>query len=170
MSDHPEDHPEQEPAPFPTAPGFSPFPPLQSDPIAEASEDPPSDWNQGADAHDLPAREHPIAAPIAALGRFAFPPGPPPDEEGLAARDRRWTSRAIVFATVMLLVFNAVSLQNWARQQPACWIPETVGRLAEVWTEQVAQLGADIPRQSARDAYQRAQEQRFIGSADAPGT
>lgn len=99
-----------------------------------------------------------------ALGRFAFPPGEPPDEEGVAARDRRWTGRTIIVATVFLLILNAVSIQNWSRQQAPGWVTTTVRRLADVWAEQIDQLGADRPREALRDAYERARESRFVGT------
>ena len=155
--------------PFPTAIPVSPFPPLEG----EAAEpylddplvDPPSDWIQAADAHDLPtaARPERVGNPLTALGRFAFPPGEPPDEEGVAARDRRWTSRAIVAAAVFLLIFNAVSIQTWSRQQAPGWLATTVRRLADVWAEQIAQLGADQPRQAVRDAYETARDADWAG-------
>lgn len=179
MNDRPDD-PDIPLAPFPTALPPSPFPPLEggTEPYLEAAEpesrpaDPPSDWIQTADAHDLPtaAAPEPIN-PLLALGRFAFPPGEPPDEEGIAARDRRWTSRVIVVAGVFLLIFNVASVQNWTRQQPPGWITTTVGRLAEVWSEQMALLGADRPRQAVRDAYQRARDADWSASsasADGP--
>ena len=95
------DEPEQPLEPFPTAmPTASPFPPLEPEPA--------TDWVEQADAHDLPTRE----SKLIALGRFAFPPAPPLDDEGVAARDRRWTSRTVVFVTLFLLVFNSASIQN----------------------------------------------------------
>ncbi len=153
MSDHPDD-PDVPVAPFPTALPPSPFPPLEGEAepyLDDPAGDPPSDWNAQADAHDLPtAPENPLLA----LGRFAFPPEDAPDDAGVAARDRRWTSRVIIVATVFLLIFNAVSLQNWARQQPPGWVSTTVDRLADVWTEQISLLGADTPRQAVRDGYE----------------
>ncbi len=158
------DDPEAAVDPFPT--GASPFPPLAeavpvTTPPRAASLDPPSDWIATADAHDLPTRENALLA----LGRFAFPPAPPPDEEGVAARDRRWTSRMIVVAVAFLLIFNAVSIQNWSRQQPPGWVTATAQQLADVWVAQIALLGANQPRQGVRDAYENAREWRFIGSA-----
>ena len=124
-----------------------------------APADPPSDWNAGADAHDLPTLEHRLSA----LHRFAFPPAPPLDDEGVAARDRRWTSRTIVLLTLFMLVFNAASIQNWSRQQAPGWLSSTVQQLSDVWAEQVAQLGADQPREAVRRTYETARDQRFIG-------
>ena len=154
--------------PFPTHLPESPFPPLYESlpPPQEAPPDPPSDWIESADAHDLPTRENALVA----LGRFAFPPAPPLDDEGVAARDRRWTSRTIVTATVFLIVFNAVSPLNWARQQPPGWLPQTVERLSEVWTEQLAVFGVDMPRRGLRESWNAAREARFIGQGAAQRT
>ncbi len=152
--------------PFPAHVPESPFPPLyESLPPQEVPPDPPSDWIESADAHDLPTRENALVA----LGRFAFPPAPPLDDEGVAARDRRWTSRAVVVAAVFLLAFNAVSPLNWARQQPPGWVPQTVERLSEVWTAQLAMFGVDMPRRGLREAWDAARETRFIGQDREPG-
>lgn len=147
--------------PFPVLRGESPFPPLAESVAAPAEPDPPSDWIETADAHDLPTRENALVA----LGRFAFPPAAPLDDEGVAARDRRWASRAVMVAAVFLLVFNAVSPLNWARQQPPGWIAETVRQLSEVWVAQLAVFGVDQPRQGAREAWDAARRARFIGQA-----
>lgn len=149
--------------PFPTHAPESPFPPLYES-LPPPPADPPSDWIQTADAHDLPTRENRLAA----LGRFAFPPAPPLDDEGLAARDMRWTSRTLVVATVFLLVFNAVSPLNWSHQQAPGWVSETVERVSEAWVGQLALLGVDMPRQGLREAWFRARDARFVGQAPAP--
>ncbi len=186
--DHdPHDETDPRPDPFPAPDPASPFPPLEGGrtawdhpaPIAETSPepgpepepepvptDPASDWNAGADAHDLPTLEHRLSA----LQRFAFPPAPPLDDEGVAARDRRWTSRTLVLLTAFMLVFNAASLQNWSRQQAPGWVSSTVQQLADVWAEQVAQLGADQPRAAIRETYETARDQRFIGQSANPGS
>jgi len=179
MTDHPDD-PEIPLEPFPVARPVSPFPPLEGETgapyLEDSAGDPPSDWIETADAHDLTTMPEPavlptLAHPLVALGRFAFPPGPPPDDEGVAARDRRWTSRIIVIAAVFLLIFNAVSIQNWSRQQAPGWVTTTVRRLADVWVEQIAQLGADRPREAVRDAYEAGRDSRLAGSAnDQSGT
>jgi len=153
------------PDPFPTgfgSPPTSPFPPLEP----ELQPDPPSDWIETADAHDLPTRENALAA----LGRFAFPPAPPLDDEGVAARDRRWTSRAIFTVAAFLLVFNAVSPLNWSRQQAPGWVQGTVEQLSEVWVAQLAVFGVDMPRQGLREMWTTARQARFIGQAPARDT
>lgn len=149
--------------PFPTHRAESPFPPLYES-LAPTPADPPSDWIQTADAHDLPTRENRLAA----LGRFAFPPAPPLDDEGVAARDMRWTSRTLVIATAFLLVFNAVSPLNWSHQQAPSWVSETVEKVSEAWVGQLALLGVDMPRQGLRDAWFAAKDARFVGQEPAP--
>lgn len=150
------DEPEQPLDPFPTAiPTASPFPPLENEPV--------TDWVEQADAHDLPTRENKLVA----LGRFAFPPAPPLDDEGVAARDRRWTSRTIVFLAVFMLIFNAASIQNWSRQQAPGWVTSTVQQLSDVWSAQLSQLGADQPRHAIRTAYDNARAARFPGQEPA---
>lgn len=153
--------------PFPVHQPESPFPPLgESLPPGVsmgAPVDPPSDWMETANAHDLPTRDNALVA----LGRFAFPPAPPLDDEGIAARDQRWTSRTIVVTTIFLLIFNAVSPLNWSRQQAPGWLTETVQALSTVWVEQLSAFGVDLPRQGVRDAWHEAQEARFIGQEPA---
>jgi hypothetical protein len=74
------DDPEIPLEPFPVHPAASPFPPLAESLPEPTPADPPSDWIETADAHDLavehkPERENTLTA----LGRFAFPPAPPLD-------------------------------------------------------------------------------------------
>lgn len=149
--------------PFPVHRPESPFPPLY-DSFPPSPGDPPSDWIEGADAHDLPTRE----SRLARLGRFAFPPAPPLDDEGVAARDRRWSSRAIVTAVLFLMVFNAVSPLNWSRQQAPGWVQATVEKVSTAWVDQLALLGADEPRQGMREGWKSAEDARFIGQKPAP--
>ena len=158
------DPPEIPLEPFPVHRQESPFPPLYES-LPPGPGDPHSDWIQNADAHDLPTRENRLAA----LGRFAFPPAPPLDDEGVAARDRRWTSRAIFVSAAFLLVFNAVSPLNWSRQQAPNWLQGTVQRMSEVWVAQLGVFGVDMPRQGVREAWMAARDARFIGQEPAAG-
>ena len=163
MSENPEEPPI---GPFPTSFPYSPFPPLPGDPPAAAPGDPESDWIETADAHDLPTQDK--AHPLVMLGRFAFPPAPAPDEEGVAARARRFTSHVVMLVSVFLLVFNAASIQNWSRQQAPGWVTATVQQLSDVWAAQISQLGADQPRQVVRDAYETLHALRFPWQTPAP--
>lgn len=150
------DEPEQPLDPFPTAiPAASPFAHLEAEPV--------TDWVEAADAHDLPTRENKLVA----LGRFAFPPAPPLDDEGVAARDRRWTSRTVFFLAAFMLLFNSASIQNWSRQQAPGWVTSTVQQLSDVWSTQLTQLGADQPRHAIRTAYDNARAARFPGQEPA---
>jgi hypothetical protein len=165
-TDHDDPHgtgPGATPDPFPVfgrQATFSPFPPLEpeAEPVVTAAvePDPPSDWNEKADAHDLIERENRLKA----MARFAFPPGPPPDD------DRRWTTRTILVVTAFMAVFNAVSVPNWSRQQAPGWVNETVGGIAEVWARQVSLLGADMPRQGVREAYQTVRDSKWAGQGE----
>jgi hypothetical protein len=157
------DPPEIPLEPFPVHQPESPFPPLYES-LPPTPADPPSDWIETADPHDLPTRENRLAA----LGRFAFPPAPPLDDEGVAARDRRWTSRTIFVSAAFLLVFNAVSPLSWSRQQAPSWLQGTVEQLSEVWVGQLSVFGVDMPRQGAREAWMAARDARFIGQEPAP--
>ena len=157
------DPPEIPLEPFPVHRRDSPFPPLYES-LPPGPGDPHSDWIQSADAHDLPTRENRLAA----LGRFAFPPAPPLDDEGVAARDRRWTSRTIFVVAAFMLVFNAVSPLNWSRQQAPGWMQGTVLRMSEVWVAQLAVFGVDMPRQGVREAWMSARDARFVGQEPAP--
>lgn len=157
------DPPEIPLEPFPVPRPESPFPPLDES-LPPSPSDPASDWIETADPHDLPTRENRLAA----LGRFAFPPAPPLDDEGIAARDRRWTSRTILVMAAFLLVFNAVSPLNWSRQQPPSWLQGTVEQLSEVWVAQLSVFGVDMPRQGLREFWTAARDARFIGQEPAP--
>jgi len=157
------DPPEIPLEPFPVYRPESPFPPLD-DGLSSGVSDPCSDGNQPADAHDLPTRENRLVA----LGRFAFPPAPPLDDEGLAARDRRWTGRTILVSAAFLLVFNAVSPLNWSRQQAPSWLQGTIQQISGVWVGQLTVFGVDMPRQGVREAWMAAREMRFAGQEPAP--
>lgn len=170
MTHQPED-PEHPVDPFPAdfaPPSPSRFPPVgqEATVAAEPVATPPqSDWIAAADAHDMPVtvvRE----GRLKRLGRLAFPPEDDPgDADAMAARDRRWASRVVVVVALFMAVFNAASIQNWARQQAPGWFSLTVQQMADVWTAQLAQLGADQPRQGVRDAYGQAHDARFPGQA-----
>jgi hypothetical protein len=159
------DPPEIPLEPFPVYRQESPFPPLD-DGLTAGPGDPWSDRNQNVDAHDLPTRENRLVA----LGRLAFPPAPPLDDEGLAARDRRWAGRTILVSAAFLLVFNAVSPLNWSRQQAPSWLQGTIQQISGVWVGQLAVFGVDMPRQGVREAWMAAREMRFAGQEPAPPT
>ncbi len=163
------DPPEIPLEPFPARRPESPFPPLHEGPPPGPG-DPHSDWIESADAHDLAvAHDAGRENRLAALGRFAFPPAPPLDDEGVAARDQRWISRTILVSAAFLLVFNAVSPLNWSRQQAPGWVRDTVQQLSGVWVAQLAVFGADMPRRGIREAWMAARDARFVGQEPVTG-
>ncbi len=71
-----------------------------------------------------------------------------------AGRTRRWVSRTILFATLTLLVLNAVSLHSWATTLPPGWGSETIRELADTWDRRLSMLGLDQPRKAIHDEYE----------------
>lgn len=178
--------------PFPAPPQDSPFPPLGREFETLAARDgaplparePAREGSDAAAAAAAAAPAPPIPAPaqpdpvpdappgveaperrnaLIAFGRFAFPPGPAPEDADLAARDQRWASRVVLCAAVLMLVFNAAAIQNWSRQQPPGWTTSTVQQLSDVWSAQLAQLGADRPRRAVNELWTALAALRFPG-------
>ncbi len=85
---------------------------------------------------------------------------PAPDEDILADRARRWTSRTILVAALTLAVLNAQSIRTWAATLPPSWATQTIRLMSGVWYDQLAQRGLDQPRAAIRSAYQR---QKAVG-------
>jgi len=125
--------------------------------------DPVSDWIPEADAHDLRT----FRGRLRAFGRSLYPVEPRLDAEAVAASDRRWTDVVILVVAAFMLTFNAVSPLNWSREQPPGWWSVTVGRVSEVWVDQLAQVGTDMPRQGMRDIWHSWQDARFPGQEPA---
>jgi len=101
-------------------------------------------------------RDRPPMIRLAEAAGFAF--GEPTDEDIIADHARRWTSRAILVATLLLAVLNSPSIQTWATTLPPTWGSQTVDDLAEVWTSRLEQLGLDQPRTVVHDHYQAFQQ------------
>ena len=75
-------------------------------------------------------------------------------DELAAGRTSRWISRAILFATLTLLILNAASLHSWATTLPPGWGSETVRELVDTWNDRLAMLGLDQPRKAIHDQYE----------------
>jgi len=105
-----------------------------------------------------PDHDAPPSWLVRTIARIAHVTGlgaqPLPDEDMLAARAKRWTTRTIVVATVFLAVLNAHSIQTWATSLPPNWTSETLRVLADAWSDRVAALGLDQPRAAIRNAYE----------------
>jgi hypothetical protein len=101
----------------------------------------------------LEAEDHPLAK----VSRFTGlkPEGYVPIEIQ-AERSRRWTTRTLLAATLMLAVVNARSITSWASTLAPNWTSVTVRELAEVWSGRMAAAGLDGPRAGMRSAWQGA--------------
>ncbi|HEY3812783.1 MAG TPA: hypothetical protein VGL66_06120 [Caulobacteraceae bacterium] len=78
--------------------------------------------------------------------------------ESAAARAERalgWTSRVILFSVLLMLVFNAKSLQSWASTLPPQWGTETLRLVAGEWADRLQDAGFDEPRRRAHTAYEK---------------
>jgi hypothetical protein len=78
--------------------------------------------------------------------------------ESAAARAERalgWTSRVILFAVLLMLVFNARSLQSWASTLPPQWGTETLRLVAGEWADRLQGAGFDEPRRRVHTAYEK---------------
>ena len=101
-------------------------------------------------------RDRPPLIGLAEAAGFAF--SEPTDEDTIADHARRWTSRVILVATLLLAALNSPSIQTWATTLPPTWGSQTVDDLAEVWTGRLEQLGLDQPRTVVHDHYQAFQQ------------
>ena len=101
-------------------------------------------------------RDRPPLIGLAEAAGFAF--SEPTDEDIIADHARRWTSVAILVATLLLAALNSPSIQTWATTLPPTWGSQTVDDLAEVWTSRLEQLGLDQPRTVIHDHYQAFQQ------------
>jgi hypothetical protein len=98
-----------------------------------------------------PESDHPLAR----VGRFTGlkAEGYVPIEIQ-AERSRRWTTRTLLAATLVLALLNARSLSSWASTLAPTWGSVTVRELADVWSGRMAAAGLDGPRAGMRSAWQ----------------
>jgi hypothetical protein len=95
--------------------------------------------------------------PLARVGRFTgLKPEGYVSVETQAERSRRWTTRTLLAATLVLALMNARSISSWASTLAPTWGSVTVRELAEVWTGRMAAAGLDGPRAGMRSAWQGA--------------
>jgi len=98
-------------------------------------------------------------APLIELAEAAgFDLSDPVDEDIKADHARRWTSRTILVATLLLAALNSPSIQTWATTLPPTWGSQTIDDLAVVWTSRLEELGLDQPRTVVHDHYQAVQQ------------
>ena len=121
-----------------------------SDDIIDQAAEPPIPGGEQAPP-PAPRRDRPPLIELAEKAGFAL--SDPTDEDLLADHARRWTSRAILVATLLLAALNSPSIQTWATTLPPTWGSQTIDDLAEVWTSRLEQLGLDQPRTAIHDHY-----------------
>jgi len=126
-----------------------------SDDIIDQTDPPPPE----SEPDPTPPVKRRDRAPLIEFAEAAgFALSDPTDEDLLADHARRWTSRAILVATLLLAVLNSPSIQTWATTLPPTWGSQTIDDLAEVWTSRLEQLGLDQPRTVVHDHYQSFQQ------------
>ena len=113
--------------------------------MAEAGRAPP------ADAEGLAHSLSPVDLPD--------PPAPLP--HGL-----RWTTTAIAWATLVLLLLNAHALRSWSYQLPPSDMSAKVVTLAETWYDTVDRFGLNRPVEAMHGWWQAAKERRFREDRD----
>lgn len=83
-----------------------------------------------------------------------------------AERSRRWTTRTLLYALVVLAFLNAQSIRSWASTLSPSWASVTVRQLAEVWDGRMAAVGFDQPRAALRADYEGAKAANWRRLAD----
>lgn len=76
------------------------------------------------------------------------------EDQVLAERTRRWTTRTIAFAALTLLFLNAQSLRSWASTLQPSWASETLRLVSGDWADRLNALGLDEPRARLHGAYE----------------
>lgn len=79
----------------------------------------------------------------------------------------RWTSGAIVVATVVLLLTNAVSLRDWIDEQRPSPLQAQAAAAADWWVATSDALLLGRPRAALHAQWKRAEAARFPGQAPA---
>ena len=112
-----------------------------------------------------PYEQHPAqeAGPRPWFVRFADPEAVYIDRtsEIMAARDHRWTGRAILVAALILAVLNSAAITSWASALPPSWATETIRAVSQVWSDRLSDLGLDQPRTVIRDSYEAQKAKRW---------
>jgi hypothetical protein len=95
--------------------------------------------------------------PIARVRRFT---GVQPERyvplELQGERSRRWATRTLIYALVVLAFLNAQSIRSWASTLAPSWASVTIRDLAEVWEARMAAAGFDQPRAGLRSSFEGA--------------
>ena len=85
------------------------------------------------------------------------------EDQVLAERTRRWTTRTIVFTALALLFLNGQSIRTWASTLEPSWASETLRVIATDWTDRLHAVGLDQPRAAIHDAYEAQKSRSWAG-------
>lgn len=89
----------------------------------------------------------------------------PPGED---SHPLRWTATVIAVATLLLGLFNAEALRNWAHGLPVTPLDARIVAATEGWYGFTDSLGLTRPGQMIRAAYDEVKAARFDGSESPP--
>lgn len=72
-----------------------------------------------------------------------------------------WTSGVVFFASMVLLIGNAVSLRDWINDQPPSPVQAQAGAIADSWVSFSREIGLGVPRDALHTQWKRAEAARF---------
>jgi hypothetical protein len=84
---------------------------------------------------------------------------PEPDLEETSALG--WATGIILFASLLLLLVNAVSVRDWIDEQPASPAQARAAEIADDWVAITRQIGFGVPRDTLHAQWKRAEGARF---------
>jgi hypothetical protein len=83
----------------------------------------------------------------------------PGEEE--AGGGLRWTSIAVAVGALFLLVFNAVTIDDWAKELPPGPAAERLTRATAGWVAVTGRAGLNAPRALVHGAWKQGEALRF---------
>lgn len=72
-----------------------------------------------------------------------------------------WATGVILFAGILLLLGNAVSLRDWIDDQPPSPVQAQAGAIADTWVSFSREIGLGVPRDALHTQWKRAEAARF---------
>lgn len=81
-----------------------------------------------------------------------------------------WASGVILFAALLLLLANAVSLRDWIDDLPPGPTQARAAAIADDWLAISRQIGFGAPRDALHTQWKRAEAARFAGQGGTPET
>jgi hypothetical protein len=90
-----------------------------------------------------------------------------PGDVEIGAGALRWTSIAVAVAAVFLLFFNAVTIDDWARDLPPGPAAERLTEATGAWAAAMGRIGLTAPRAIVHGEWKKGQALRFDAPAGA---